>query len=82
MPWRRLFLLLIVLPSALLAFLFGGLNATPVELNWLFGHSIWPLSALLMLVFALGSLFGGGLASVLWLGYQRRKKALPAPTQP
>jgi uncharacterized integral membrane protein len=55
---RKLILLLIVLPLAVLGFLFGGLNSAEVSFHWLLGTTRAPLVLLLAGALVMGVALG------------------------
>jgi len=62
---RKLIILLVVLPLAVLGFLFGGLNSAEVTFHWLLGTTSMPLVLLLAGTLVLGVVLGVLLSQLL-----------------
>lgn len=69
---RKLILLLIVLPMAVLGFLFGGLNSAEVSFHWLLGTTRAPLVLLLAGALVFGVLLGVVLDQLLMRIFRNR----------
>lgn len=67
---------LILLILAVLAVVFASLNAEPVAFDYYVGVKHLPLSVLLILVFAVGSLFGWFLGLLMWLRAKHENRQL------
>jgi uncharacterized membrane protein YciS (DUF1049 family) len=73
---RKLIVLVVILPLAVLGFLFGGLNSAEVTFHWLLGSTRMPLVVLLAGTLTLGIVLGAvldRLVSRLW-----RRRVAPA----
>lgn len=72
----RLIGYLILIIVAVMAVVFASLNAEPVAFDYYVGVKHLPLSILLILVFAVGSLFGLFLGLLMWLRAKHESRQL------
>ncbi|MBX9705889.1 MAG: LapA family protein [Gammaproteobacteria bacterium] len=67
---------LLLLIVAVMVVVFASLNAEPVAFDYYVGIKHLPLSVLLILVFAAGSLFGLFLGMLMWLRAKHENRQL------
>lgn len=86
---QRVLFFIVLIAIAVVAVVFSGLNRDPVEIDYLFARTDWPLAISLGLFFTAGALVGGVLTYLTtWWRMRRRlrqaqrvnttDKALPA----